>query len=150
MRGKTIVWLLFCVTAAERNIRHKDGGALNTAAKPSDRNVYYVDESVERTPRCSQTPESVEACDAHGNCVSGEAAKAVAPSELVADRRSLSLDTPWNRKTWRFAPIKVSEDYLVIEGEVVMDRHIAPLFPILDSHSYTQSLLCCAGPKLPT
>jgi len=79
--------------------------------------------SAEYWPGVSNSPE---VCDAHGNCKTGEAAEDLPPSALVKDRYDHDPDDPDPRKTWTAAPIEVSDDYLVISGEVVMDKSEAP------------------------
>lgn len=69
---------------------------------------------------------SAEACDAAGHCHSGQEAQQIPTSSLVAERYDHDPDDPDPRRTWTAAPIKVSDDYLVISGEVVMDKSEAP------------------------
>ena len=69
---------------------------------------------------------SQEACGASGECKSGPAADEVAPLPLVADRYNYDPEDPDPRRTWAAAPIKVSDDYLVISGEIVMDTSESP------------------------
>merc|ERR1711934_111629 len=63
---------------------------------------------------------SYESCDAHGKCVEGAAAAQQPASQLVKERKR------WNRDTWKSASAKMSGDYLVIFGQVVMDTSEAP------------------------
>eukprot|EP00746_Dinoflagellata_sp_MGD_P020433 gnl/MRDRNA2_/MRDRNA2_147620_c0_seq1.p1 gnl/MRDRNA2_/MRDRNA2_147620_c0~~gnl/MRDRNA2_/MRDRNA2_147620_c0_seq1.p1 ORF type:complete len:349 (+),score=31.73 gnl/MRDRNA2_/MRDRNA2_147620_c0_seq1:203-1249(+) len=67
---------------------------------------------------------SSEACDDKGKCVSGKEADKVEPNDLVKDRvehmKTKEGEDP--RAKWMESPIKATDEYLIIQGQVIMDR----------------------------